>query len=180
MAWPTSHWADVSRSKPVVRVRVYAGYSQDKTNRDDRPAGRLTVGGYAIECRAYGLRSVRLMPGASIRSNPLQGVSLGRQAVGRRAYLSGDLRPRSRCPLRAQQRRHLIEAPARQNVWRHRLDQRRRDHDAAIHHRSHVGRLACASFDCYSGSRAVCESCCKTAEAVRGFSKLRYGSARRN
>ncbi len=77
--------------EPVARVRVYTGYSQDKTNRDDRPAGRLTVGGYASNVGQSGF-DVSASYWRIDRSNlgyHSEFVSLGRQ-IGRRAYVSGD------------------------------------------------------------------------------------------
>ncbi|MFN7980524.1 MAG: hypothetical protein U0Q11_01570 [Vicinamibacterales bacterium] len=77
--------------EPVVRVRVYAGYSQDKTNRDDRPAGRLTVGGYAsnVAHTGFDLSGSYWRIDRSNLGYHSEYVSLGRQ-IGRRAYLSGD------------------------------------------------------------------------------------------
>lgn len=75
----------------LPRVRVYAGYSQDRNNRDTEPTGRLLVGGYASNVAGSGFDisasdSTMHRPLGSFHSRYL---SLGRQ-VGRRVYLSGD------------------------------------------------------------------------------------------
>lgn len=77
--------------EPLARVRVYAGYSQDKTNRDDRAAGRLTVGGYAsnVGHSGFDLSGSYWRIDRSNLGYHSEYVSLGRQ-IGRRAYVSGD------------------------------------------------------------------------------------------
>ena len=77
--------------EPVARVRIYTGYSQDKTNRDDRPAGRLTIGGYAsnVAHTGFDLSGSYWRIDRSNLGYHSEYISLGRQ-IGRRAYLSGD------------------------------------------------------------------------------------------
>lgn len=77
--------------EPISRVRVYAGYSQDKSNRDDRPAGRVSLGGFAPNLGGSGL-DLSASYSSIDRSNlkyHSEFVSLGRQ-IGRRVYVSGD------------------------------------------------------------------------------------------
>jgi hypothetical protein len=73
------------------RVRVYAGYSRDKNNRDTDPTGRTLVGGYASNVADSGIDvsasdSLMHRPTGSYHSRY---VSFGRQ-VGRNMYVSGD------------------------------------------------------------------------------------------
>jgi hypothetical protein len=73
------------------RIRVYAGYSRDKNNRDADPTGRTLIGGYASNVRGSGLDvsasdSLMHRPTGSYHSRY---VSVGRQ-IGRRTYVSGD------------------------------------------------------------------------------------------
>lgn len=73
------------------RVRVYAGYSRDKTNRDDASTGRTTIGGYAGNVLQSGFdisASDSLMNGPT-RSFDARYVSIGRQ-IRRVLYVSGD------------------------------------------------------------------------------------------
>ena len=75
----------------LPRVRVYAGYSRDKNNRDADPTGRTLIGGYASNIRGSGIdvsASDSLMH-RSTGSYHSQYVSVGRQ-IGRNAYVSGD------------------------------------------------------------------------------------------
>ena len=74
------------------RVRVYAGYSRDKNNRDTDPSGRTLVGGYASNIAGSGLDvsasdSLLDRPGGSYHSRY---VSVGRQ-IRRVVYVSGDV-----------------------------------------------------------------------------------------
>jgi hypothetical protein len=77
--------------EPIKRVRVYAGLSQDKSNREDKPAGRRVVGGYAPNVGGSGFD----LAASDTRTHRTTGsyhsdyVSIGRQ-VGRRLYASGD------------------------------------------------------------------------------------------
>ena len=75
----------------VRRVRLYAGYSRDKNNRDTNPTGRTLVGGYASNIGGSGVDvsasdSLMHRPTGSYHSRY---VSVGR-TVGRSTYLSGD------------------------------------------------------------------------------------------
>ncbi len=75
----------------VPRVRVYAGYSRDRNNRDDRDSGRWLVGGYASNLFGSGLdftvSDSRIeRPTGNYHSTYL---SLGRQ-IGRRLYVNAD------------------------------------------------------------------------------------------
>lgn len=75
----------------LPRVRVYAGMSRDKTNRDTDATRRLQVGGYASNVGGSGLdltASDSLMDRPSGQYHSWY-VSAGRQA-GRRTYLSVD------------------------------------------------------------------------------------------
>ncbi len=75
----------------VQRVRVYAGYSRDKTNRDDAPTGRTIVGGYAGNVINSGFdvaASDSTLDGSNRRYHSRY-VSIGRQ-IGRTVYVSGD------------------------------------------------------------------------------------------
>jgi hypothetical protein len=75
----------------VRRVRVYAGYSRDKTNRDAAPTGRTTIGGFAANVFGSGFDvtgSDALLDGTTRRYHSRY-VSVGRQ-VRRSIYLSGD------------------------------------------------------------------------------------------
>lgn len=76
----------------LPRVRVYAGYSRDRNNRDTEPTGRTLVGGYASNIAGSGFDvtasdSLMTRPDNSYHSRY---VSLGRQ-IGRSVYVSGDL-----------------------------------------------------------------------------------------
>jgi hypothetical protein len=77
--------------EPLKRVRVYVGLSQDRSNREDRPAGRRVVGGYAPNVGGSGFD----LTASDTRTHRTSGsyhsdyVSIGRQ-VGRRIYVSGD------------------------------------------------------------------------------------------
>lgn len=77
--------------EPVSRVRIYAGYSQDRTNRDDRPSGRVTVGGYASDVghTGFDLSASYWRIDRTNLAYHSEYVSLGRQ-VGRRAYVTAD------------------------------------------------------------------------------------------
>jgi hypothetical protein len=73
-------------------IRVYAGYSRDKNNRDAAPSGRTLVGGYASDVAGSGIDlsasdSLARRPSGSYHSRY---VSIGRQ-IGRSVYVSGDL-----------------------------------------------------------------------------------------
>lgn len=73
------------------RVRVYAGYSRDKTNRDDVPTGRTTIGGYAGNVLNSGVdfaASDSTLAGSNRRYHSRY-ASIGRQ-FGRTVYVSGD------------------------------------------------------------------------------------------
>lgn len=75
----------------VPMVRVYAGYSRDRTNHDAEPTNRTLVGGYASNVARSGFDlsasdSLMARPGGSFHSRYL---SVGRQ-IRRRVYLSGD------------------------------------------------------------------------------------------
>lgn len=77
--------------EPIARVRVYAGFTQDKSSREDKPAHRTMVGGYAPNVGGTGL-DVAASDTRTLRSNGSYHssyVSVGRQ-VGRRVYVSGD------------------------------------------------------------------------------------------
>ena len=77
--------------EPIARVRVYFGYTQDKSSREDKPANRTMIGGYAPNVGGSGL-DIAASDTRTIRSNGnyhSSYVSVGRQ-VGRRAYVSGD------------------------------------------------------------------------------------------
>lgn len=77
--------------EPIKRVRVYAGLSQDKSNREDKPADRRVIGGYAPNIGGSGFD----IAASDTRTHRTTGgyhsdyVSLGRQ-IGRRVYASGD------------------------------------------------------------------------------------------
>jgi hypothetical protein len=75
----------------LPRVRVYAGYSRDRNNRDDAPTGRTLLGGHAanlfgsgVDLSASDSRVDR--PGGAYHS---QYFSVGR-SLGRALYVSGD------------------------------------------------------------------------------------------
>jgi hypothetical protein len=73
------------------RVRLNAGYTRDKNNRDDMPTGRITVGGYAGNIARSGLD---VSASDSLVNRDAGGyhsryVSVGRQ-LGRAVYVSGD------------------------------------------------------------------------------------------
>jgi hypothetical protein len=75
----------------IKRLRVYAGYSRDKNNRDAEPTGRSLVGGYASNIAKSGIDvsasdSLMQRPTGSYHSRY---VSVGRQ-FGRGMYMSGD------------------------------------------------------------------------------------------
>ena len=75
----------------LPRIRVYAGYSRDKNNRDTDPTGRTQIGGYASNIRGSGIDvsvsdSLMHRPTGSYHSSYF---SVGRQ-IGRNTYLSGD------------------------------------------------------------------------------------------
>lgn len=75
----------------VKRVRAYAGYSRDKTNRDDKATGRWLVGGYASNMFGSGLDftvSDSLIDRPTGRYHSTY-FSLGRQ-FGRRVYVTGE------------------------------------------------------------------------------------------
>jgi hypothetical protein len=77
--------------EPIRRVRVYAGYSRDKNNRDTEPTARTLIGGYASNVGGSGLdvsASDSLMDRTTGRYHSRY-VSLGRQ-FGRGVYFSGD------------------------------------------------------------------------------------------
>lgn len=75
----------------ISRVRVYAGYSRDKNNRDTAATGRTLFGGYASNIWGSGLDvsasdSLVRRPTGSYHSRY---VSVGHQ-FGRSVYISGD------------------------------------------------------------------------------------------
>lgn len=76
---------------PVSRLSLYAGRYQDRSNRDDKPSDRTTVGGNAMNIGRTGLD----VSGSLTRTHRSGGtyrsdyVSVGRQ-VGRSVYLTGD------------------------------------------------------------------------------------------
>ncbi len=75
----------------IAGVRVYAGYSRDKNNRDTAATGRTLIGGYASNVLNSGLDisasdSIIRRPTGNYHSRY---VSIGHQ-VGRSVYLSGD------------------------------------------------------------------------------------------
>jgi hypothetical protein len=73
------------------RVRVFAGYSRDRNNRDDRPTGRMSFGAYAGNLLKSGFdlsANEWIMNRPAGRYHSLF-LSVGRQ-LGRRVYLSGD------------------------------------------------------------------------------------------
>jgi hypothetical protein len=77
----------------VIRnVRVYAGYAQDRNNRDDDVSGRVTIGGHAGNVLGTGVdvsaSDARLDRDSG--SYHSRYVSVGR-AIGRRVYASADL-----------------------------------------------------------------------------------------
>ncbi len=76
---------------PIARVSVYAGRYQDKTNRDDRPANRTTIGGNATNVGDSGFDVAASLTRTARASGTYRAdyVSLGRQ-IGRHVYLSGD------------------------------------------------------------------------------------------
>ncbi|MGE3176905.1 MAG: hypothetical protein AB7O32_05520 [Vicinamibacterales bacterium] len=77
--------------EPWPRVRVYAGLSEDRSNREDRPAHRTMLGGYAPNVGDSGFD----LAASDTRTHRVSGdyhsryVSVGRQ-IGRRVYVSGD------------------------------------------------------------------------------------------
>lgn len=75
----------------LPRVRVYAGYSRDKTNRDDAPTGRTTIGGYAgnVMNSGFDLTASDSLLDATTRRFHAQYFSVGRQ-IGHAIYVSGD------------------------------------------------------------------------------------------
>ncbi len=75
----------------ITRVRIYAGYSRDKNNRDASATGRTLIGGYASNVGGSGVDltasdSLMHRPNGSFHSRY---VSVGRQ-FGRMLYASGD------------------------------------------------------------------------------------------
>ena len=76
---------------PVSRVSVYAGVSRDKSNREDKPANRTTVGGNAMNIANSGLDVAASLTRTERASGSYRSdyVSVGRQ-FGRRVYLTGD------------------------------------------------------------------------------------------
>lgn len=75
----------------VRRVRLYAGYSRDKNNRDTDPTGRTQIGAYASSVAGSGFDvtvSDSLMQRAAGGYHSRY-LSIGRQ-LGRRAYAYGD------------------------------------------------------------------------------------------
>ncbi len=75
----------------LPRVRIYAGYSSNRNNRDASASGRVIVGGYAPNAAGSGLDltasdSMMQQPSGSYHSRY---VSVGRQ-LGRLLYLTGD------------------------------------------------------------------------------------------
>ena len=77
--------------QPVRRVRVYGGYWQDKSNREDVPAGRMMLGGYApnIAGSGFDLSASETRVHRSSTSYHSEYVSVG-HSIGRQAYVSGD------------------------------------------------------------------------------------------
>lgn len=75
----------------VRRVRVYAGYTRDKTNREDTPTGRTLIGGHAGNLLGSGFdvsASDAFIDGAN-RQYQSRFLSAARQ-IGRTIYVSGD------------------------------------------------------------------------------------------
>lgn len=75
----------------LTRIRLYAGYSRDRDNRDDAAAGRTIVGGHAGNLFGSGL-DVSATDSRVARSSGTyhsQYVSVG-HGVGRSVYLSAD------------------------------------------------------------------------------------------
>jgi hypothetical protein len=75
----------------IRRTHVYAGYSRDKTNRDDEPTGRTLVGGYASDIARTGFDfaasdSKIIRPDGNYHSRYL---SIGKQ-LGDHVYVSGE------------------------------------------------------------------------------------------
>ncbi len=111
----------------VHRVRVYAGYSRDKNNRDAEATGRTLVGAYASNVAHSGFdvtASDNLMERPQGQSYHSRYVSVGRQ-LGR-----GVLRVRRlldvafRHPLLAQRRHRHRDASSHHPILRQRDDQR--------------------------------------------------------
>jgi hypothetical protein len=77
--------------EPIKRLRVYAGLSRDKSSREDKPAGRCVIGGYAPNVGGSGFD----LAASDTRTHRTSGsyhsdyLSIGRQ-IGRRLYVSGD------------------------------------------------------------------------------------------
>jgi hypothetical protein len=74
------------------RIRVNAGYSRDKNNRDDRATSRVTIGGYAGNLAGSGFDLSASDSYMDRAAGPYHAryVSIGRQLV-RSVYVSGDL-----------------------------------------------------------------------------------------
>jgi hypothetical protein len=74
------------------RVRLNAGYSRDKNNRDDRATSRITIGGYAgnVAGLAFDLSASDSYMHRATGPYHARYVSIGRQ-VGHAVYLSGDV-----------------------------------------------------------------------------------------
>lgn len=75
----------------LPRVRVYAGYSRDKNNRDTDPTDRVLIGGYASNVGGTGfdLTASDSIMNRTTGSYDSFYISVGRQ-IGRRTYVSGD------------------------------------------------------------------------------------------
>jgi len=76
---------------PIARVSLFAGRYQDKTNREDRPANRTTIGGNAMNVGDSGFDVAASLTRNERTSGNYRShyVSLGRQ-IGRRVYVTGD------------------------------------------------------------------------------------------
>jgi hypothetical protein len=73
------------------QTRVYAGYTRDRTNRDELAVGRTTFGGYAGNVFSTGFEVSGSTTRVQRGSGPYHStyVSLGR-SIGRALYVSGD------------------------------------------------------------------------------------------
>ena len=71
------------------RVRVYAGYAQDRSSRDADPANRVLIGGYASNIVSFDISASDSLYDRPDGSYHARYVSVGRQ-LGRRAYFSVD------------------------------------------------------------------------------------------
>ena len=76
---------------PIARVSLFGGRYQDKTNRDDRPANRTTIGGNATNVGDSGFDVAASLTRTERTSGNYRSdyASLGRQ-IGRHVYVTGD------------------------------------------------------------------------------------------